>query len=446
MSDPLSVRLATWFEALTWEALPHRQRELATLRLLDTVGLIARGARSEAVAIARGYALRSAAGGASTLVGAEAGLPAAFAALVHGVAAHCYDFDDTFPEAVVHPGSAIVPTALAIGEDLRANGAEILTAIAGGYEVAARLATAGVRKFHERGFHPSGIFGPVVAAFVAGRLMRLPPETVASAVGLSASMSGGLLAFLDDGSWSKWLHLGWGNFGGILAAEFARDGFRGPVGALDGRYNLFAAFAESAPPALGDDLGSRWLNEAAVFKLYPCAHVIQPYIDLALSVRNEVGGRSVERITCAVAPWAVPIVCEPAQEKRQPGTTLAAIASLPFNVAAAFVDGAVTLDTLEQANIERRDLRAFAARVGYRTAPELGGFNAAVEVELSDGEVVCRAGRVAEPNAARLGRKFRSLATGVLAPEAVEGCAGAVASFADAAGATEIARFLRRVN
>ncbi len=55
-------------------------------------------------------------------------------------------------------------------------------------------------------------------------------------------MSGGLLAFTADGAWSKWLHLGWGGFGGILAAQLAAAGFRGPLGALDGRHNLYAAF------------------------------------------------------------------------------------------------------------------------------------------------------------------------------------------------------------
>lgn len=444
MSETLSTTLAGWFGSLTLEALPARQRELAALRLLDTVGLIARGTRSEAVAIARAYALRNAAAGASTLVGSEAGLPASFAALVHGVAAHCYDFDDTLPEPVVHPGSAIVPTALAVGEEVSASGAEILTAIAGGYELAARLATAGVRTFHERGFHASGVFGPVLAAFVAARLMRLSPQNAASAAGLAASMSGGLLAFLDDGSWSKWLHLGWGNHGGILAAQLARDGFRGPVHALDGRYNLFAAFAGSAPPDPGGDLGVRWLGEAAVFKLYPCAHVIQPYIDLALELREPAAGR-IERVTCAVAPWAVPIVCRPVEEKIHPRSSLDAIASLPFNLAAAFIDGAVTLETLEPASLERPDLRALAARVVYREDSALEGFSAAIEVELSGGEVLRGSGGVASPDAGRMKRKFRDLTASVAGSEAVEACSAAVATFERADSAREIACFLRQV-
>ena len=185
-----------------------------------------------------------------------------------------------------------MPTALAVGEEIGATGADVLIAIAGGYEIAARLGSAAERRLHQRGFHASGVFAPIVAAFVAGRLLRLRPEATASAVGLAASMSGGLMAFLQDGSWSKWLHFGWGNLGGIVAAGLAADGFRGPLGALDGRHNLYAAFIGDPSPdfeALYAGLNNEWRNEAALFKLYPCAHVIHAYIDLALKLRHSLG-------------------------------------------------------------------------------------------------------------------------------------------------------------
>ena len=61
-------------------------------------------------------------------------------------------------------------------------------------------------------------------------------------------MSGGLLAFLADGGWSKWLHTGWSAHGGIVAAELASQSFRGPHRALDHQYGLYGAFL-GAPPA-----------------------------------------------------------------------------------------------------------------------------------------------------------------------------------------------------
>jgi hypothetical protein len=101
------------------------------------------------------------------------------------------------------------------------------TAIVIGYEVAARLGMMAGRGFHARGFHATGVVGPIAAAAAAGHLMRLDASRLADAMGLATSMSSGLLAFLGDGGWSKWMHTGWSAHGGLIAAQLANTGFRG---------------------------------------------------------------------------------------------------------------------------------------------------------------------------------------------------------------------------
>ncbi|HZT51568.1 MAG TPA: MmgE/PrpD family protein, partial [Stellaceae bacterium] len=263
VNAPLSLRLAAWLAALEAPAIPEPQRALARLRLLDTAGLLLGAAASPPAVIVRAQAQRGSAGGRSSAVGCAVALRPEWAALANGVIAHSLDYDDTFPQSVVHPGSVVVPVALALAEELGAAACELLVAVVGGYEIAARLARAGGTAFHARGFHASGIFAPVVAAYTAARLMRLPAEQMAGAGGLAASMAGGLLAFTADGAWSKWLHLGWGGFGGIVAAALARDGFRGPMGALDGRFNLYAAFIGDGAMLEGADaaLGAEWAGD-----------------------------------------------------------------------------------------------------------------------------------------------------------------------------------------
>ncbi len=416
------------------------------LRVLDTVGLLLGGGGSEASSIARAYAEGQALGAASVVAGARGTTPG-WAAFANGVAAHCWDFDDTFPDSIVHPGSIVVPTALAVGEETGASGAEVLTAIAGGYEIAARLSRAAERRLHHRGFHATGIFAPVVAAFVAGRLKRLSPAASASAVGLAASMSGGLLAFLEDGTWSKWLHLGWGNLGGITAADLAGKGFRGPAGALDGRHNLYAAFIGDPAPdyaALTAGFGREWHSETALFKLYPCAHVIHAYIDLALALRQSVGidYRGIRRISMTVTPWAVPIVCEPMAEKTHPATTMQAIASLPFNVAAAFADGTVGLDTVEAASRARPDVCALAARTEYKLA-DLPGFAGELAIEIADGRRHVRSGKAATATAERLRVKFKAIAARALPSERIDRVMADIGALADLPNVAAVTAALR---
>jgi 2-methylcitrate dehydratase PrpD len=441
--SPLSLRLAEWLAALAASAIPEPQRALARMRLLDTTGLLLGACAFPPVAIVRARAQRGSAAGRSSVIGGAATVQSEWAALANGVVAHSLDFDDTFPQSVVHPGSVIVPVALAVGEELDSAPDDLLAALAGGYEIAARLARAGGTEFHARGFHASGIFAPMVAAYTAARLMRLSTEAMAGAAGLAASMSGGLLAFIADGAWSKWLHLGWGGFGGILAAKLAQDGFRGPMGALDGRYNLYAAFIGGTQlDGVDADLGALWLGDTALFKYYPCAHVIQPYIDIALDLRraHAIDPAAVGAVRCWVAPWAVPIVCEPAEKKIEPKTSVEAIASLRYNVAVALCHGRIGLEALEEANWRRADVLALSRSVTYVADPALSGFAARLEIELRDGRRFEQKGDASALDAVRLGEKFRALAGRALAADGVAGLERAVANFA----APEIGAWLRR--
>jgi 2-methylcitrate dehydratase PrpD len=410
----LSERLAAWSSSLDWTAVPPAQRALIGLRALDTIGLILAGYETEAAKAVLALALDQ--GGkpecALFLTGARG--PAAQAALAHGTIAHGRDFDDTFLDSVVHPGSTVIATALAIGEAVAAPDEAIAAAIAIGYEAAARLGAVAGRRFHARGFHATGVVGPLSAALTAARLYRLSAEATADALGLAASMSGGLMAFIDDGAWSKWLHVGWSAHGGILAAQLAQRGFRGPRGALDGRHNLFAAFL-GEPECGGDtvcaDLGRVWRGGEAHFKYYPCAHVIQPYLDaaIALRARHGLAPGAIARVTCAIAPWAVPIVCEPRPPKLSPATDMDAIASLPYLVAVALADGKVDLDALAPTMRTRTDLLALAARVEHRSDSSLGqGFDGAMTIERQDGEILTARVGSAPPDAGKLRSKFRA--------------------------------------
>ena len=306
----------------------------------------------------------------------------------------------------------VVASALAMGEAVRAAPEDIGCAILAGYEVAARLGAVAGRRFHARGLHATGVVGPIAAAAAAARAGGLTGTQTAWALGLAASMSGGLMAFQADGAWSKWLHVGWAAHGGITAADLAARNFRGALTALDGPGNLYAALLAGDKydlSLLTRELGVAWLGGGARFKIYPCAHVIQPYIDAALSLRRALGLRpdDIAEVRCPIAPWAVPIVCTPRAPKVAPDTELDAIASLPYMVAAAIADGEVTLAALDEACRQRNDLRALASRVTHVEDTSLGqGFDARVEIHLANGDVQVATAEAAVPETERLIAKF----------------------------------------
>ena len=412
MVQALARELAEWSGGVRWTDLAADHQAAVRGWLLDTLGVMLAAADEPPGRAALDLARRHGGRPESTLVATGERLPAAWTALAHGTLAHTLDFDDTLPGPVVHPGSLVVPAALAAGEAVGADGAAVLGAIAVGYEWAARLGAAAGRGLHARGFHASGVVGPLVAAAVAARLGGLPPARAAEAVGLAGSMAGGLLEFLADGSWSKRLHPGWAAHGGLLAAELAGAGFPGPPSVLEGRHGLYAAFLGPGAADLSvvtRDLGRVWLSREVVTKLYPCAHVIHPFLDaaLALRAREGVAAADVAAVRCRVAPWQVPIVCEPRETRIAPRTEYQARASLPFALAAALADGRVDLDTFTPAAIGRPDLRALAARITHEPAPASApAFTAALEVETRDGRRLVAEATAAPPDPARVRAKF----------------------------------------
>src|SRR5262249_34218763 len=264
-------QLADWASCVTPAEGPAAQHQLVRARLLDTIGLIAAAADHAVAESLAGWAQANAGTGATVLPTTAPATPAV-AALVNGSLAHARDFDDTFPDTVVHPGSTVIAAALAAAEAHDASFDELATAIVVGYEIAARLGAPAGRGFHARGFHATGIVGPIAAAAAAGRLLGLNASAMADAFALATSMSSGLLAFLADGGWSKWLHTGWSAHGGVIAAELAQRGFRGPRHAFDHRYGLYGAFL-GRPDAnldlVATRLGEIWLGAGARAKQFP---------------------------------------------------------------------------------------------------------------------------------------------------------------------------------
>lgn len=375
MNNSLAFQLAEWCSTLDTNALPSAQHDLARLRALDTIGLITAGQDAEPADALQRFAQRDRGAEESSLIGSTRRVPAARAALVHGALAHAWDFDDTYLDSIVHPGSVIIPTALALGETLEASGSTTSTAISIGYEVAARIGAVAGRAMHARSFHASGIVGPLAAAATAGRLYSLTPGQMTSAFGLAGSMSSGLLNFLNDGGWSKWLHLGWAAQAGINAVQLAIDGFRGPTRVLEGPHGLYDAFTDGNYKSVAlvtASLGSEWMNTRAWAKRYPCAHVIAPYIDgvLKLAGTHSLHAKDIQSIECEVEPWTIPIVCEPRASKIAPDSTIEAIASLPYHVAAALVKERVNIDTLGPEVRADANILKLAARVTHTERPD----------------------------------------------------------------------------
>ena len=399
VSDERSVSeaLAAFATGLRRADLPDAVIAAAQRHLLDVVGV----ALASSVEPFAGMALRaaSALGGAGegSVIGFAERLPPAWSALVNGALAHGLDYDDTHEEGVVHVSCTVAPAALAAAELHGAPGANFLTALVLGMETAVRLGCAAPGRFHDRGFHPTGVCGTFAATVVAATLSGLPTARLVDALGLSGSMAGGLMEFLTDGTWSKRVHAGWSAHSGLVAAQLAGEGFLGPRAVLEGRFGFYRSHlgAETVVDldAVTRDLGRRWRMFEIALKPYAACHMTHAFIDCAAALRGArgVAPEAIAAVECFIHPREMPIVCEPRASKLVPQTDYDAKFSLPYTVACMLVRGHVDLDDFTTAAIADPAVLELARRVECLPDPQADyprTFPGRLRMRLRDGRVL----------------------------------------------------------
>lgn len=392
MSASIAERLADAIAGVDAASLPPAVRDTCERLLIDVTGLCvaARGTDYVRAALA---AWPDA--GPATVIGHAKPLSAAGAAFVNGTAAHGEDFDDTFEGGPIHAGAVIVPAVLAAAEQEGLSGAAVLRGLAVGTEVICRLSTVVPKAVHKSGFHPTAVFGAMGAAAAAGAAMQLDRKQMVDAQGIAASMAGGIIEYLADGSWTKRMHPGWAAQSGLRAALLGRAGFMGPRTVFEGTHGLFNGFAHTREgdwAALLDGFGERWVTETLAFKPYPCGTMIQPYIDCARRLRARgVTAADIAEMVCEVGEGTVHRLWEPLGDKQRPPNGYAAKFAAPYCIAAGILREQVGLDAFEEPAVADAATKALAAKVRYEIDPANPyprAFTGHVRARLTDGSIV----------------------------------------------------------
>ncbi len=268
--------LATFLTATSTADLAAPALDHAAMLIASTIASAACGTGLESARIIRTLARdRGGRPDASLWFDTGARLPAADAAQANAVASDAAASDDSDLRNIVHCGTPLTATALAIAERTGADGAAVLTAMVLGYEAAGRISEAITPSFRSRGFH--GCLGAIFAAAVAaGHLLRLDAEQLAQAIALSATSIGGL-ATAADTSVAREYHAGLATLLGINAALAAQCGYRAEARILETPKGFFEAFGgvdgATAGAIVTQDLGASWdiMTDMAV-KLVPGGH------------------------------------------------------------------------------------------------------------------------------------------------------------------------------
>lgn len=301
---PITTRLASFICDTAAAGPPENVLDYTKLLTFDGIGTLVAATHPTVTSSAGIGAFAASHGGAgrATLIGQATKVDVVNAALANGTRGYAVDMEPHHPEAILHPISIMVPTALALSEALGRNGRDFITAIALGCEITYRVSMAmNPKELYGLGFHPSAVCGTFGAAAAAAALLELNQEQTIRALGLAGLQTSGLMAWQDDPREdARPFQMGMAARNGVTAALLAKDGFGGPDRIFDGGHNVLHAFSRVASDGpLIDGLGEKWdgVMELAV-KPYSCVSFLHPALDAlsSLITKHDVASGDVDGI------------------------------------------------------------------------------------------------------------------------------------------------------
>ena len=370
MAASITRALGAFVSGLHFEAIPPEAAAVARTGFIDLVGVMIAGREEPVVGILRDTLGVAGPRGEATLTFGPLRAPAPEAALINGTAAHALDYDDVALRG--HPSTVLVPAILAEGEALGATGAEMVAAYVAGYEVWAELIAHDQDFHHEKGWHPTGVFGAIGAAAACARLRGLDAERAAHAIALGASNSAGLGS--NFGTMTKPFHAGRAAQAGVMSARLAEAGMTASLDAIEHpRGFLYAVSPHGRVTGLDaptEGFGQHWriLEHRLSIKKFPicyCGHRATDAM-LALLARRPFEPEEVEAIEMVTSRAHAGTL-----RNTQPQTGLEAKFSGQFDMAAAVIAGKVGLVELTDSFVQRPDVQALMERVTVTPTEEV---------------------------------------------------------------------------
>ncbi len=305
---------------------------------------------------------------------------------INAACGNMLEMDDLDRASILHPGPVIVPAAIAVAEQVGADGRELLQAIVRGYEATIRIGRA-LGTPHYAFFHNTSTCGAFGAAAAAADLLRLNAEQTVWALANAGSRTGGLWQMRHEIGETKSLHNVQAAQCGVQAAMLAAQGVRGPVSLLEGPQGLFAAMAPSSLAGnVVAELDRDWLIHEVSFKPWPACRHAHSTIDAALAVRAKISDwRLVDSVIIRTYKSAIDFCDQP-----NPDTTLQGKFSLQHCAAVALIDGAPQFAHFEAAALQQEDVVSMRKRVRVEESAELTSafpqhYGAYLRVTMQDG-------------------------------------------------------------
>jgi 2-methylcitrate dehydratase PrpD len=367
----IAEKLVSLIGEIQYEKLPPKIIKKVKLCILDLFGSHFAGHDLESCKPVKAYisSLRAAEQATVWSMGRHTSfIEAAFA---NSAISHITVFDDMHAKTASHYGSMIIPAALAVGENLKCSGKELILAIVCGYEAAIRIGSAmATSQFMQSGFRPSGTFGSFGSAISTGKLLGLNSKEMANALGLAGNFGVGLMAFAKEGTDDLMYHNSLASRNGILAAELAKYGARAPRYIFEIEGGVFKAYSGRVEPLekIYEKGNGRYKIEEVYFKSVPACAYVQSAAMAALEIarKGDFSTDEIKSIEVRIFPFGKHYpgldYCGPFQGVMQ------AQMSNPFTIASILIRKGVRFQDF--VNFQDPSVQSLAAKIQIIEDPE----------------------------------------------------------------------------
>jgi 2-methylcitrate dehydratase PrpD len=389
--------------------------EKAKHHILDTLAAMVSGSILKPGVLARQYIGQQQGPAEAQVVGSSMVVSAVNAAIANGMMAHADETDDSNGSAGIHPGCAVLPAALAMGERENVSGADLVKAVVLGYDIGSRTTKAlGREAMRARNHLPFSIGGTIGATAAAGCLAGLQEEQYRDLLSYGAQQASGIMTYPRDVEHIEkaFIFGGMNARNGVMAAEMIQMGFTGVYDTFDGDGNFLVAYSDNPNgEELVAELGTRYEVMLTNIKKFCVGFPIQSPAEGMMSIINEhnIGADDVDKILVRIAESGAHTV----NDREMPDI------NLQYIFAVALLDGRVSFEAAH--SFERMsdpkvlDLRSRITLIGD---PELSraqpDYQAIVEVTTKDGR------NLVERVTSFRGRAENPLSTGEVGEKALD--------------------------
>jgi len=287
--SPVMAKLSTYMAGAANSELPEKVVLDAKHHILDTVAAMVSGSElppgRDAIQFARTYG-----GGQkiATVVASKTLCGPMDAAFANGELAHADESDDDYTSGGAHPGCAVVPATLALGEQFEISGTHFLRAVTLGYDIGMRA-----YKTLKGGLltETHNLVGTMGAAAASACVASLNVQQMRWLLDYAAQQAGaGIGTWRDDLEHIEkgFLFGAMGARNGVTAALLVRSGWTGMNDVLAGPQNFVKSYAPKADPAkLIEDLGKRYEVSLTSIKGWTTGGPILSLLDAIVNLRKQ---------------------------------------------------------------------------------------------------------------------------------------------------------------